>query len=198
MAEPDSRVENAGQPPPADTGSTYTSRPGVVTLICILTFIGAGWQVIQFAFFAAGRFQPDSIEFFVTLVVLGLFTGLPLAIGIGMWHARNWARILFVIVIPSMRVLDLVALPNPFSAFALAVVLVLAFLLLLRIPDFCFHFINQSRRFQETWLFCLDFSKQILGISPLACIHCMHSAAVKLIEFGLLHYMKGEVVAYLN
>jgi len=122
-------AENAGQPKPADTDGTYTSRPGVVTLICILTFIGAGWQIIQFAFFTVGRYEPGNAEYLVTVVVLGVFTGLPLAIGIGMWHARNWARILFVIYIPLMRVLDLAIQPNIFGALGLAVVLVFAVLL---------------------------------------------------------------------
>ncbi len=122
-------AEKADQPKPADTGDTYTSRPGVVTLICILTFIGAAWQIIQFVLFAAGRFQPGGVEYLVTLVVLGLFSGLLLAMGLGMWHAKNWARILFVVLIPLLRLLDLVNLPNPFSALALVVVLVLAVLL---------------------------------------------------------------------
>ncbi len=129
MVEPGPKVETAGHPAPATTGSSYTSRPGVVTLICILTFIGVGWQIIQYAFFAAGSLALGSVEFFVTIVVLGVFTAIPLAIGIGMWRAKNWARFLFVIVIPLMRVLDLAVQPNPFTAVALAIVLVLAVLL---------------------------------------------------------------------
>jgi hypothetical protein len=129
MAQPDQAIEDVSQKPPADAGSRYISRPGVVTLICILTFIGGGWQGIQLAFFATGQFQPNSIQYLGTVVVLTLLTGMPLVIGIGMWHARNWARMLFVIFVPLMRLLDLVVLPHFSTVIALVVVLVLAVLL---------------------------------------------------------------------
>jgi len=127
-------VENADRPRPADTDSAYTSRPNVVTLICILTFISVGWQItafmfVHFAFFATGIPLLSKVEFLVTIVILGVFTVIPLTIGIGMWLAMNWARILFVTVIPLMRVVGLVLQPDLFNVFALAIVLVFVVLL---------------------------------------------------------------------
>ncbi len=92
--------------------SGYVTRPGVVTFICVTAFISVGLQAPFFALFAIGQYQQGSAAFVAEIVTTLLVLGVPLAVVLGLWHAKAWARIAFVILFPLVALIELLVVPN--------------------------------------------------------------------------------------
>ncbi len=87
-------------------------RPIGVTILAVLEFIGAGFLILLGLLLLVGMSMLGSMgrggeggAFLGVLGALGamagvvviVFAALPLAIGIGLWKLKNWARILVII-----------------------------------------------------------------------------------------------------
>ena len=74
-------------------------RPGCVTVFAILMVIGAILYVLG-SIVDVFRFAGDEVNLLITLAFLGLY----LAVAVGLWQLKNWARIA-VIVLQSLEML---------------------------------------------------------------------------------------------
>ena len=116
--------DTAGHPP-----SGYVTRPGVVTFICVTAFISIGLQAPFFGLFAIGQYQQGGAAFVGAVVVTLLVLGLPLAIVLGLWRAKSWARTAFVLVFPLVALIELLAAPNFVNILRMAFVALYCYLL---------------------------------------------------------------------
>ena len=128
------KVEQQGTDDSASPSATgYVTRPGVVTFICIYNLIVLVFQTLLLVADAVARYQPDNAEYLITVTFYAIVLGIPLAIIGGLWYAKNWARIAFIIVAPLFIIIEfLLSLESPGPLFFLIIVR------LLIIGYFCF------------------------------------------------------------
>lgn len=85
----------------ASIDNTYypPERPPGVTLIAIWQFIGAGLLalVVLFALSLTGDREAGSVAG-ILACVYGIFIPIDIAIGVGMWQLKSWARTLFIVL----------------------------------------------------------------------------------------------------
>ena len=113
---------------PSPTG--YVTRPGVVTFICIGSAISIAVQIIGVVLYTIGKYKIGDKEYFITIVVIFIVLGVFSTIILGLWSAKNWARIAYVVVFPLNAILGLLGNPNMMDIASiplLAVVCVLLF-----------------------------------------------------------------------
>ena len=121
------RQSTADPARPSTTG--YVTRPGVVTFICMTALVSIALQGILLGFLAAGQYRQGGLEFLVTVAIIAVALGLPSVIVFGLWRAKNWARIGFVIVFSLLAVLELLAAPNIISIVRIPLLVALSILL---------------------------------------------------------------------
>lgn len=98
------------QPSPLPTG--YITRPGVVTFICITSLIILALQILGLALYATGQYRPGDEEYAITVAIIAVLLGGLSTIILGLWRAKNWARIGYVILVPLLAVMEVLGDPN--------------------------------------------------------------------------------------
>lgn len=88
---------------PSKTG--YVTRPGIVTFVCITNFISIAVYGFISILFVIGQPQLGGQEILLATFLIGAL-GFYLAIVLGLWHAKNWARISYVVIFPLLAVSD--------------------------------------------------------------------------------------------
>ena len=125
------KVEQQGTDDSASPSATgYVTRPGVVTFICITNFIFLAFQIFYSGLYAVARYQPDNAEYLITIAFYAIGLGIPLTIVLGLWYAKNWARIAYIIVFPLYFILEflwLLELPGPMFIFSIVRLLFVAY-----------------------------------------------------------------------
>ncbi len=110
-------------------------RPTGVTVLAVLNFLGAGlyalFTVLFFLIGAGGAASGMMSEmgggaaaFLLGLgaavgVILLIFSAIGLAIGIGLWKLRNWARIVTIVLVGLSLLLGVIGLLGSLIAFEL-------------------------------------------------------------------------------
>ncbi len=110
-------------------------RPTGVTILAILNFLGAGLYAllaVLFFFIGAGGAASGMMSemggaaaaFLLGLgaaigVILLIFAAIGLAIGIGMWKLRNWARIVTIVLVGLSLLLGVIGLLGSLISFEL-------------------------------------------------------------------------------
>ncbi len=113
----------------AQASGGYVTRPGVVTFICVISSIGLGAQAILLLGVLLGHRGYDWTAAVPTALVGIPVLGLSLAVVVGLWRARDWARTVFVIVFPLLAVLAVIGEPNLVNLARLAILAPLCVLL---------------------------------------------------------------------
>ena len=107
----------------------YVTRPGVVTFICVISFIGLGAQSILLLAALASVPGHGWTAAVPTALIGILVLVFSFAVVLGLWRARDWARTVFVIVFPLLAVLALLGEPNLVNLARLAILVPLCILL---------------------------------------------------------------------
>ncbi len=110
-------------------------RPTGVTILAILNFLGAGlYALLAVLFFLIGaggaasgmasEMEGGAAAFLLGLgaavgVILLIFAAIGLAIGIGMWKLRNWARIVTIVLVGLSLLLGVIGLLGSLISFEL-------------------------------------------------------------------------------
>ncbi len=110
-------------------------RPTGVTVLAVLNFLGAGlYALLAVLFFLIGaggaasgmmsEMGGGAAAFLLGLgaavgVILLIFAAIGLAIGIGMWKLRNWARIVTIVLVGLSLLLGVLGLLGSLIAFEL-------------------------------------------------------------------------------
>ena len=110
-------------------------RPTGVTILAILNFLGAGlYALLAVLFFLIGaggaasgvldEMGGGAAAFLLGLgaavgVILLIFAAIGLAIGIGMWKLRNWARIVTIVLVGLSLLLGVLGLLGSLISFEL-------------------------------------------------------------------------------
>ena len=113
----------------AQASGGYVTRPGVVTFICVVSFVGLGIQALLLLALLVGYPGYDWTAAVPTALVGVPALGFSLAVVIGLWRARDWARTVFVIVFPLLAVLAVIGEPSPVNLLRLAILVPLCILL---------------------------------------------------------------------
>ena len=114
---------------PPDQAEGYVTRPGIVTFVCLTSFLGIAVQVFGLALYALGRYREGAEVLDAYVILYLVLLGLYGSIVWGLWRASNWARFVYVILFPFFIVLELALQPTPFNALRLVAVVIFAFLL---------------------------------------------------------------------
>ena len=77
-----------------------------MTFICVVNFLFLALQIVYSVLYAVALYQPDNAEYLGTVAVYAIALGIPLTIVGGLWYAKNWARISYVIVFPLVFILE--------------------------------------------------------------------------------------------
>ncbi len=110
-------------------------RPTGVTILAILNFLGAGlYALLAVLFFLIGaggaasgmmsEMGGGAAAFLLGLgaavgVILLIFAAIGLAIGIGLWKLRNWARIVTIVLVGLSLLLGVIGLLGSLISFEL-------------------------------------------------------------------------------
>ncbi len=110
-------------------------RPTGVTVLAVLNFLGAGlYALLAVLFFLIGaggaasgvldEMGGGAAAFLLGLgaavgVILLIFAAIGLAIGIGMWKLRNWARIVTIVLVGLSLLLGVLGLLGSLISFEL-------------------------------------------------------------------------------
>ncbi len=110
-------------------------RPTGVTVLAVLNFLGAGlYALLAVLFFLIGaggaasgmmsEMGGGAAAFLLGLgaavgVILLIFSAIGLAIGIGLWKLRNWARIVTIVLVGLSLLLGVIGLLGSLIAFEL-------------------------------------------------------------------------------
>ncbi len=110
-------------------------RPTGVTVLAVLNFLGAGlYALLAVLFFLIGaggaasgmmsEMGGGTAAFLLGLgaavgVILLIFAAIGLAIGIGMWKLRNWARIVTIVLVGLSLLLGVLGLLGSLISFEL-------------------------------------------------------------------------------
>ncbi len=117
-------------------------RPTGVTVLAVLNFLGAGlYALLAVLFFLIGaggaasgvmdEMGGGAAAFLLGLgaavgVILLIFAAIGLAIGIGMWKLRNWARIVTIVLVGLSLLLGVIGLLGSLIAFELVSLIIQA------------------------------------------------------------------------
>ncbi|MCG8595325.1 MAG: hypothetical protein MI785_13325 [Kiloniellales bacterium] len=113
----------------AEAAGGYAARPGVVTLICVTSFIGIGAQAVVLLGLLAAVPGYAWTKAVPTALLGILVLGFTLAVVLGLWRAKDWARTVYVIVFPLLAVLAVIGEQNLLNCARLAILLPLCVLL---------------------------------------------------------------------
>jgi hypothetical protein len=94
-------------------GSTnYVTRPGVVTLVCILGFISTSINGFFTLLYGVGQYAPyDQIYLLTTTLLVGLTVAMAVIV-LGLWYAKIWARVGYVVLFPLIMLPNLLMAPT--------------------------------------------------------------------------------------
>ena len=107
----------------------YVTRPGVVTLICVTSFIVLGAQaslLLAFLVSVPGYAWTKAVP----TALLGILAlGFSFTVVLGLWTARDWARKVYVTVFPLLAGVAVLGEPNLLNLARLAILVPFCILL---------------------------------------------------------------------
>lgn len=87
-----------GTPVGAAAGAPFVvSRPGIVTLLATLQFLGGAFWLLVSLFVGAASRAEDSPDALIGAVILGGIGGLQILCGVGLWTLKPYGRILQIV-----------------------------------------------------------------------------------------------------
>lgn len=117
------------QDPPSTLPTDYVTRPGVVTYICIASLIGMVVQIPWVMFNVNAQSQFSAELQFISYALVALMYGGFAAIVLGLWRAKNWARMTYVVLFPLLAILQALADLNITSIVRLSIISLVCILL---------------------------------------------------------------------